>query len=668
MIRDVGGRFRSFRTAEDYARLIQSEMASLSPEEKVAAQMILEDLLNSGQSPLLEEATQRMYRTKPVSMKEFLDDPYFMGPVSKTFYPKMKEQLIEVFSGGYNIAFWGGALGVAKTTAGVIAIMRMAYELSCLWNPHETYGISKSDTISLPCISVTEDIAERNIVDKLRAFISESPYFQKEFAPIKDTQLGGILFPHRILIPPGASTEAGVLGTNAIGCFIDESNFFRKRARSLDEQQNKSNIQKIYESMKRRIESRFLSKGKLPGIIFVASSKTSVDSFTEREVRASTDRPDVFVAENAVWEMHPESRYGKARFRVAVGNETLNSRILAEGEDDPEGMVVLQVPMEFYESFERDLDQAIRDFGGVATVSITPFIARRDKIQSAIDPTRRHPFSSEVWDMSMPGRINWDLLCNRTKDGAFVPKLNPQAPRHIHLDLSKNTDATGFSVCHVAGYVPVKRPGHADIEMAPMIVVDFMLKMRAAKGGEIVYSEVRNLIYEFSRHGFFIKLVSADQFQSLSILQTLQSQGYKTKVVSVEPPGGPYEALKLALYEDRFRMYNYPPVTKELRGLQKNWKTGKVDHPEDGEKDVSDSLAANVATLALAQMGVTDQIILTSGSHDEAPDDSTWVLDDPRTVVIEPDLGSAEPGKEWREGAKQSGTWQNNFSLPFEVG
>lgn len=648
-IRDIGGRFRSIRDHADLAKALSLESQSLSPEERQVVEQILEEILMGQQSQLYSEIHQSVFRIEPVPMTKFLSDPYFLGAVGKTLYPKVKESLCEIFSGQYKIAFWGGGLGVGKSTAGCIAVLRMIYEVSCLRDPHSAYGISKSDTISFPCISVTEDVAERNLVEKIRAFISESPYFSQEFSPVRNTQGKGVMFPNRILIPPGASTEAAVLGTNSLGCLIDEGNFFgRRRYSKEDNQQNKSNIEIIYEGMKRRIESRFMSRGKLPGIMFVGSSKRSVDSFTEREIRKNIDRHDVYVCEYANWEVHPEGRYGKERFLVAVGNETQQSRILKEGES-AEGMLTIEVPMEFYDSFYQDLDQAIRDLAGISTVSITPFIARREKIQEAITPERSHPFNQEVWDMSFPGKIDWHKLAVPTRDGGWKPRLNPEAPRHVHLDLSKTGDRTGFSVCHVAGYTPIQRLGSNEQEMAPVIEVDFALSLQAPRAGEIIYSEVRRLIYEFSRHGFFIKLVSADQFQSTAVLQSLSSQGYQTKVVSVEPAGGPYEQLKLALYENRLKFYNYPPLIKELRELQKNWKTGKVDHPDTGSKDIADTIAANINTLSATAFGVYDKIIVSDSLA--LPESDTWILEEPKTVVV-------ESGKSWSGG----------FALPFEMG
>jgi hypothetical protein len=563
-----------------------------------------------------------------------------------------------------------------NSTGSVIGCVRMAYDVYCMRDPHETYQISSTDYISVPCVSVTEDVAERNLVSKIRAIVDESEFFRKHFAPIRNTAAAGIIFPNRFTFPPGASTAGQVVGTNAIGAAVDEGNFFHKRDQQVGRSEVKENIEVIFEAIKRRMESRFMNRGRLPGVILVASSKTTPNAFTEKLIRKYVGDPLVFVRERAVWEAVPKERFSGKKFRVAIGNETKMSRIMTAGEADPEGMEVVEVPVEFHGAFVEDIDAAIRDHAGRSTVAITPFIARREKIYEAIDKNRTHPFSQETWDQDIPGRFDWQKLAKLHPDGSWEPLAHPKAPRHLHLDLSKTQDCTGIAVGCVAGYAPIQRFGKAEQEMAPIIHVDFVLQVRAPRGGEISYSEIRRIIYELTQHGFFIKQVSADQFQSANLLQTVKGQGYQTRVVSVEPAGGPYEVMKTALYENRIQIYNYPPLIKELRELQKDWKTGKVDHPpatQRGSKDIADALAAITTTLTEAASGILD-VPISSREMFQNSDEDTWVLDDAATIVIE--SNSEEMKQEWRANAEkaleqeanQGHDWKSNFTPPFLMG
>ena len=60
------------------------------------------------------------------------------------------------------------------------------------------------------------------------------------------------------------------------------------------------------------------------------------------------------------------------------------------------------------------------------------------------------------------------------------------------------------------------------------------------------------------------------------------------------------DVLKTALYEHRIVAYDYPPVLEELRKLERDARTGKVDHPKNGRKDVADAFAGVIYGLSEA--------------------------------------------------------------------
>jgi hypothetical protein len=148
---------------------------------------------------------------------------------------------------------------------------------------------------------------------------------------------------------------------------------------------------------------------------------------------------------------------------------------------------------------------------------------------------------------------------------------------------------------------------------------------------------------------------------SVGLLQSMRHQGYLTKVVSVETAGGPYEVLKQSLYENRIQMYNYPPLNKELRELQKDWKTGKVDHSATGSKDVSDALASIVATLTETASMTTDAPITKRASDAIVMDDEDqWILGD--MIAIKPE--EISESEAWRQSAAEFLAGQNVNSQP----
>ena len=170
-------------------------------------------------------------------------------------------------------------------------------------------------------------------------------------------------------------------------------------------------------------------------------------------------------------------------------------------------MVITAVPEDFRADFERDLEGSIRDLAGISTVSVHPYVQQREKILTCVDKGRVHPFSHEVYDMSVGGQFLWGAMVmpsNGRYGGETQPILNPRAPRHVHIDTSVRRDATGFAMSHVAGYTHVTRRGRDGkeyIERAPLFVVDFMLRVVPPVGGEIILAELRHLIYDLADQG-----------------------------------------------------------------------------------------------------------------------------------------------------------------------
>ena len=355
----------------------------------------------------------------------------------------------------------------------------------------------------------------------------------------------------------------------------------------------------LYNTVKRRMTSRFERHGKLPGMLFVVSSKKTLDDFTAKRVRESKNNPHVFVRDYALWDIKPEDYYSAEKFYVVCGNEQTPSRILPDDEVEkvsktlPEGATLIEVPEDFRPDFERDLEGSIRDLAGVSTLAINPFIPRREKIQEAIDE-RKHPFSTLVYDRAVGGQFQWGMLVQDFKEREFGveivkkrPIINPRALRHIHIDPALRGDSAGFCMAHVAGWKDVERnseDGSRYTERAPVYVVDVLLKIVPPPGGEIVLGDIRRLIYELSSHGYTITSVTLDQFQSADMLQQLSQRGYNAQLQSVDITPDPYENLKTALYENRLRYYNYPPLIQELQTLEDNrsGRRRKIDHPPRG--------------------------------------------------------------------------------------
>lgn len=1000
MIIQKGSRAKSKRTRAELLQALEKEMATLTPEERETLQAMIDEMRDPDATPgpkIVEAMTQAEYYRQPVSMEQFMDDPYYLGESCANLYSVHKKDLIELFEGGYHEAVWTGSIGIGKSFVATVGLCRILYELSCLKNPQKSFGLADKTGIALAVISVNEGLAVKVVLENVATKILPSPYF-KEYFPAEILKKE-IKFPNNITVVARASTDTASLGLNIVSAIIDEGNFLNKNKRAKPGEKFQDRADFLYDQLKRRMKSRFERRGKLPGILFLLSSKQTTDDFINRRVAEAieTKDPTVFVRDyclsgdtkiplldgteatlrelaetrseekfwvysidpetklvvpglahhprltkknedvliitldngetikatashplmlrnfeykragelsvgdslmplyrtlnekgyervgqplwdgryqathtlaakdtfgdwprigedgfptvvhhknfnkrdnrpenlevmswtahqelhkramdsllryvrspehrewasahmkalhgdpefkqrkaergsvqlkklwsdpawraeaaqaagrrlsefhktelgrkrqverntkrwatkkkvhldtvlsavadgismsalssdlgvttgaianclrragypkynellksrsphnhkivsikkgepedvydlsvdkyenfaisagvfvhNSLWDVRPEAYLGD-RFYVLAGNDTTHSRILEDHEADrylkekPDGTEVIAVPEDFRADFERDIEGSLRDIAGVSTSTIAPYIQRREKIQEAIDPTRKHPFSTEWFDPSKGGRFLWEEMVrpagppsstsgflSSNEPAKLVPIINPGAVRHVHVDPSIVGDATGMCMAHIGGWKDVERRATPDspsfIERAPVYVVDFLLRVVPPVNGELILADSRQIIYDLSAHGYVITSVSMDSPYSVDAVQTLRSQGYNANNVSVDKKMDAYDNLKMALYENRVVFYNYPILLQELLKLQVDWAKNKVDHPANGSKDVADALAGCLFTLSQAKAHYPLPILASSPSY--TPPDS----------------------------------------------
>lgn len=530
---------------------------------------------------------------------------------------------IEVDSPSRLFLFGRTFIPTHNSTFAEIAICRMIYEVSCFRNPQKVYGLRPGSVIAFINVSVNKTNAKKVVFQGIKSTVLNSPYFREQF-PIVADKAEELRFPNNIWIFPAAAGESGIIGYNVFGGVMDEVNFMAYSEKSAVTGGEKyDQAQTLQEALLRRMKSRFIRQGSLPGILIQVSSSKYPDDYTERRIKEAQDDPQIFVRRYAQWDTYsPEvrrQRFSGKMFFVTLGNLTQRPKMhedkeTAERVSAEEGCEYLEVPIEYKRDFERDIDRAIRDLAGRPTLTITPFITYRWKVREAMDRGEKydlvHPYSSEYTNLKdgavfepkkllLPKYARLlDQLDKGTEEWKRVSdayKHLRHSPRFIHCDLALTNDAAGIAMGFVYDYTVVVRRNEEGNEFrikVPVIMIDFMLQIRAPEGGEIELAGVRNLIYELRSYGYRIKKVTFDQFQSADSMQILRNSGIATEQLSADTNPEVYGALKDALYEDRLIMYPYEIAYNEIVRLERNERTGKVDHPPQGSKDVSDAIAA----------------------------------------------------------------------------
>lgn len=430
MLKSKNGRTWSERSPDEAVDLLQEELNKFTPQEREVLQLIIREMgdpairppqaaLEGGGPVGIYDAMREMeYKRIPVDIETFVQDDYYLGESCKTLYPKYLQDLKEIIAGGYQEAIFTGSIGSGKSFSASILICYVLYQLSCLRDVHATLKLGKGSDISIAGISVNEQLAIRVVYENIAVKIAQSPYFKEEFK-FEETKKE-LRFPNNIQVVALSTTDTAALGLNILALFMDEGNFYEAIQRGRAAQMKYGDRDKarvLYDQMTRRMKSRFLGKGKIPSISCLVSSKRTKDDFISKRISESTKDPYLYVMDYNLWGLIPE-RFNKERFHVLVGNETMPSKIIPPSELDimkskiidgnDDSLFIVDVPTDFITDFENDVDGSLRDIAGIETVSISPFIQQRDKLDLCIDKTRQHPFQVEEWDQSKLGTWIWE--------------------------------------------------------------------------------------------------------------------------------------------------------------------------------------------------------------------------------------------------------------------
>ena len=637
-------------------RLLQEQQTLLRRMTPAARAVFEREMLPALQRgeipPVCDRLWEVDYVRKPVSVPEFLLGKDYLGPQLRGFvYPKIVDDLEELFEGDYTEVVLGGGIGWGKSRKAELGILYDIYRVSCLRVPAAAYGLIPGSTLAFLNVSVNKTQAQKVLFSGLFGLMKQCPYFRDVF-PYMTGLTTEIRLPNNITCYPVAGNETSLLGEGVFSAAFDEMNFMAvvERSKANPEGGTYDQAVALYKRMKARLRSRLNARGRLPGKLWLISSARYPSDFTERmEEEAKTDK-HIFVRKYASWETKPATSFLSETFKVEVGDRTKRSRVLDGSETDVNPARVVDVPVDYKEDFDKEPDQQVRDVLGISVLSIRPFISLRHKIKAMFDRGTalqlQHPFSNfdvtlqREEDYLVPEKLPWRNVpvldeFNRIKtDAAGVPIIRRKMAEGLwfcHNDLAKNRDAAGQVHVRAIGSKMIPRLSGAKMtfERRPVMVVCLCLRVVAPRNGEIDLPQMRSVIYQLKTYGVQFGLITYDSYSSQESIKTLNDLGYTAEEYSVDTSNDAYEDLKSALYDDRLSCYYVEKLEEELANLIFDEKRQKVDHPTTpgASKDLADGLAAAVhhceanwlkaeaATLA-PRPGMTDSGI-RAGARDE---------------------------------------------------
>lgn len=501
-----------------------------------------------------------------------------------------------------------------KSTCALFGTIRKLYELSCYENISGLFDLMRTSMIAFFYLSLSRSQAELTGFGQMKELIDSIPYFKEHFP--RNERVGSMLvFPERTLILHGSESNH-FIGTNMIGCILDEANFHQGETTDANKGSmlELSKVSNLYASMTARARSRFMKNGKNNSLCFLVSSATHASSFTEKRIEAAKNDPShsTLVRSPKLWEVKPIGTYSSKNFYLFTGNSSLDPFVIENSNDlssikeslqmtispntsfgkdlkDIQTLhpdVIVPVPEDFRIDFDNNLYKAMQDIAGVSTAPNGVLFSSMPTYLKNIDETLEHPFTKESFTISTRSSLRVEDFLKpgfRFKD--------PEKPRYVHIDQSKTTDCTGLAMVHLDS-MKEDEAGYKH----PIVVVDFKLRIEPPrKPLQISITKVRQFMnYLRDYMGLNIALITYDQFASDEARQLLEEDGFNVSYQSVDRTDAAYLQACSLYYEGRLKDYRYSPFEDEWFYLQHYRDKRKVDHLPGKAKDVSDGFVGAI--------------------------------------------------------------------------
>jgi hypothetical protein len=505
-----------------------------------------------------------------------------------------------------------------KTMTGVICTLYKLAICLCLRNPLLYYGLARGTHITCSIFSITQAQVKRGAFQDMLNIMRLSPFFcEKAKANIKDKAFADRVIPmHNDLQIEAGSKVHEAIGRNTLIALIDEINF-RIEANAQEA------AYKLISAIDRRLKSRFKRGNRNPGLLTLISSANQETDFLVRHIEEQRKVKTTAVFTFPQWEVLDGVKFNLCGqyFRVDVGDSIHPPKILEESEIASEGARIIDVPEEYRDQFDTNLEDSIKDIAGISTGSVLKFFSNMKPLLDSLSDDFTNPFTVDEIPMSVGAEIQIkDFMILKDyfiqRGDQVYPKRHPSAPRFIHIDMSTGAmDALAIVCIHPVGTTQVNTRNRVsqrkEAILKPTFEVDFALRIiRSSHIKEpIDIGEVRMFIYWLKLQNVPIKLVSADLFnmssESLSILKQL---GFETKYVSIDRTKEPYKTLRQVFGERRIKTFLSDYMFLELVNLEDHDK--KIDHPAEftqrwdiagrkvqpkiGSKDLADALCGAV--------------------------------------------------------------------------
>ncbi len=576
----------------------------------------MDELLADNGAPW--QAIRRLVRV-PVTIEEFCESKEFVGALEDfRVWPAWQDELrkmnpdVIVGEPPVHEVVLGGGTGTGKTTTAWLTTAYQFYLFTCFDPitapyPHLSGALTP---IKFPLMSLKPTITKTIIYDPLRTLITSMPYVLKNMTWDKRKE-GVMHFSNGIIIEPVLAMGESMQGAAIPGGIFDEMAFMSvieqsKQVPGPRGQGGKfDQAQLVYDEARSRRSRSFKTKGVSIGTLCFMSNTRYQGDFMDRCLAGLKEkgRSHVYFRRLKRYDVAPAdvaAVRGGDTIRLLVGSDTHNSRVLRDDEAAGVGYPALaqveDIPSHYLEDATENPDQVLRDVCGISTGAISPFFARRDKIDGGFVRGRRLSSwvdKSDV-DLAVDGLPIW-VEENMPDDR--------DTERFLHVDLSISHDRCGVAVVKIAGFENMGTDDPNLYERAPHYEVEVAVTITPRANFHVDPSEVRTWLMELgTRYGFNIGGVSYDGFQSDESRQRWRRSGVlNVREISMDRTSMAFDHFRTALYQDRVDFVASDMLRDEMNELEYNAQRDKVDHPPKGSKDLADAVAGALQNAVMSR-------------------------------------------------------------------
>lgn len=574
---------------EDIVTRIKDSFKTASPLEQKQFIQILQELADKGYSQTLEQMYLVDFKEVPVTIDRFLTDPYYLGSSNdcgNQIYPGWWEAYHSVFDAERDIyeVILSGATRIGKTSSAVSMVAYMTYLIMCYRNPQRYFKHKDTMIPVIAFANLTKDLAKGVAFQEFCNTLKLSPWFN-EHGKFSSTAKVPLYTPENNGAQFVVSSDSShILGMATWAILMDECNF--SRAGIKDITKSKEHMKNLYDAANTRITGSYALKDnhgvvRVFGKMFTCSSKnTDSDYLSEHiEKQINAGNTHMYLFDKPQWEVLPEDRYSKEIFYITVGDRYKRGFIVPDENSDEahlqeyrnEGYNILAVPESYKSRFRADYDISLRDIAGISVVGAMGFITQ-EMITPNVTSDRHNPFFEDYYEIGLhDSKQLEDYFHVET-----VPATYKSLPMYIHIDFAEVSDHIG-----ICGVIQDGTKNVFDVEterkvMMPFYRQIFQVAIGSPRGDRMSFQKVINFIVWLRKQGFYIRMITTDQYQSSYPLENLSQQGFETDKISVDRNMDPYTTLRNLLQDQRIELIKHDLQEIEMIHLQRI--NDRVDH------------------------------------------------------------------------------------------